>query len=248
MSEQYGLHSIMVRIGNSFFRHRNRSFPAIIFILYVLAVPVDTVFGSEMLEHIKDGFAILLALLGLMIRGTVIGFAYIKRGGLNKKVYAENLVTEGMFALCRNPLYVGNMLLYAGVFLMHGNLAVMLAGIGFFAFIYQCIIYAEEAYLLEKFGDAYRAYCKDVPRWWITFSRFGMATSDMEFNLGRVIEKDYPTITTTIAIIAMTEFYEEIGEASLAQHFGMEATLLAITVGIALWAGCVHWLKKHKTS
>ena len=65
--------------------------------------------------------AVLIAMSGLAVRGVVIGLAYIKRGGLNKKVYAANLVTEGMFSVCRNPLYVGNMLIYTGEFLMFGN-------------------------------------------------------------------------------------------------------------------------------
>jgi len=33
-----------------------------------------------------------------MFRIAVIGFAYIRRGGVNKQVYAENLVTQGFSA------------------------------------------------------------------------------------------------------------------------------------------------------
>jgi protein-S-isoprenylcysteine O-methyltransferase Ste14 len=83
----------------------------------------------------------------------------------SSRVYAKDLVTEGMFGVCRNPLYVGNMLVYIGIFLLHGDPLVAVAGIALFAFIYQCIVYAEEAFLEAKFADAYRAHCRDVPRW-----------------------------------------------------------------------------------
>ncbi|MBB3396258.1 MULTISPECIES: hypothetical protein [unclassified Rhizobium] len=38
-----------------------------------------------------------------------------------------------------------------------------------------------------KFGDAYRAYCADVPRWMLHFSNFAQATHGMAFNVKRVI-------------------------------------------------------------
>jgi hypothetical protein len=34
------------------------------------------------------------------VRGATIGFEYIIRGGRNKRVYAEDLVTNGLYRLC----------------------------------------------------------------------------------------------------------------------------------------------------
>ena len=159
---------------------------------------------------VKDVVGLLLAGAGLGLRALAIGYAYIKRGGRKKRVYAETLVTEGIFSLCRNPLYLGNLMIYAGIFLMHGNPVVAAIGVTAFIVIYQSIVLAEEAYLEEKFGDAYRAYCRDVPRWIPHLSRFRTATEGMEFNLRRVLFKDYPTIASTTIILALTEAYEYI--------------------------------------
>lgn len=201
---------MMISIGEFFFRYRNQAFPLIILALFVFAVPPSELFQSKALEQAKDFVALLIALSGLVLRATVIGYAYIRRGGQNKKVYAKNLVTEGMFGVCRNPLYVGNMLIYTGVFLMHGDPFVVVAGIALYAFMYQCIVLAEEAYLEEKFGDGYRAYCADVPRWIPRFSKFSEATEGMAFNFTRVIIKDYSTIAATLITLSLVEIYEYI--------------------------------------
>ena len=112
----------IIKIGDFFFKYRNKVFPLIIFIMFVLFSPTSS-FINERIENIKDIIACVISISGLVIRGIVIGYAYIKRGGRNKKVYATELVTEGMFTICRNPLYFGNMLIYGGVVLMHGRLA-----------------------------------------------------------------------------------------------------------------------------
>lgn len=229
------MHAPAIGIGNFFFRYRNGAFPIVVVLLYALAVPPNQLFGSEALEEVKDLFALGVALLGLALRATVIGYAYIKRGGKKKRVYAGELVTEGMFALSRNPLYLGNILICCGTFLMHGNIFVMLTGIAFYVLVYQCIVLAEEAYLLEKFGDAYRAYCADVPRWIPRFSRFREATEDMEFDVGRVVFKDYTTIATTVTVLALTEAYESLAlpQAFADLDYELFLALVVVLCGIA---------------
>ena len=199
----------IIKIGNFFFKYRNKVFPLIIAALFLIMPPPTSLFESEGLERVKDILACLIAVSGLVIRGTVIGFAYIKRGGRNKQVYADNLVKEGMFSICRNPLYFGNMLIYSGVFLMHGALPVILPGIAIFYFIYICIIAAEEQYLRNKFGAEYDVYEATTNRWIINFTKFRTATSGMYFNYKKVILKDYPTIFTTLLILVIIEEYED---------------------------------------
>lgn len=226
--------SLAVRIGNFFFRYRNRAFPVIIIALYAAAAPPSEIFGSEFLEHCKDAVAVAIAVLGLALRASVIGFAYIKRGGRGKRVYANDLVTEGMFGLCRNPLYVGNLLICVGTFLLHGNPYVLVIGTASYVLIYRCIVSAEEAYLNEKFGAAYAAYCADVPRWIPVWSRFKEATDDLAFDFRRVIFKDYTTIATTITLLVVTEFYEEIAKPG---SWRAEMPQLLLLGAIALSAG-----------
>ena len=235
---------LMLAFGTFFFKYRNQAFPLIIVALFIAAPPTTTVLGSAALEQTKDIIALLIVLAGLVLRATVIGYAYIKRGGLNKRVYANDLVTEGMFGVCRNPLYVGNMLIYAGLFLFHGNPVVVVIGSLLFGFIYQCIIYAEEEFLANKFGEAYSAYCRDVPRWGPKLSAFSASTEGMAFNMRRVIAKDYSTMSSTLIALLATEFYRVAADSITDQELSYAIVLAGLFVGVIALTGLVSSLKK----
>ncbi|WP_426124215.1 methyltransferase family protein [Pararhizobium sp. PWRC1-1] len=236
--------SLMISAGNFLFRYRNQVFPLIIIALFLSAPPAKEIAGSAALENAANIAGWLIAGLGLLFRATVIGYAYIHRGGLNKKVYAKNLVTEGMFSICRNPLYVGNVLIYTAVFLLHGNPVVMTAGILLFCFMYQCIVYAEEAFLEGKFGEGYKAYCADVPRWIPRFGKFSQATHGMAFNVKRVVAKDYSTASATLITLLLAQIYQHaVGPGgSDIRHLLTLAVLIALT-GLA--TALVSRLKKR---
>ncbi len=235
----------MVRIGNFFFKYRNRAFPLIIALLYLLAVPPQELSGSVFLENMKDVAAVLISFSGLALRALVIGYVYIKRGGMNKKVYAENLVTSGIFGLCRNPLYVGNILIYAGVFLMHGAPLVILFGIGSYLFIYHCIVLSEEAYLEKKFGAGYHEYCRNVGRWIPDFSKFRSATEGMQFQFKRVLLKDYTTMASTIIALALTELYEYLAPVTRSSHQDYMLLLISIVAATASTTLLIRYVKKN---
>jgi protein-S-isoprenylcysteine O-methyltransferase Ste14 len=75
------------------------------------------------------------------------------------------LIISGPFAFVRNPLYVGNILLYTGIGIMSWSLFpyLQIAAILFFAVQYHFIVLEEENYLKEKFGEAYKKYLENVP-------------------------------------------------------------------------------------
>lgn len=75
------------------------------------------------------------------------------------------LIISGPFAYVRNPLYVGNILLYLGLGIMSFALFpfLQIVAILFFLVQYNFIVREEEKYLREKFKDDYIDYCKNVP-------------------------------------------------------------------------------------
>lgn len=232
-----------IRTGDFFFKYRNLLFPLLLVTLFVIRPPSYEYWGLEWLEGIKDVAAVLIVLAGLTLRASVIGFAYIKRGGLNKQVYADTLVTEGFFGVCRNPLYVGNFIIYFGVLLMHGSPLVIVLGMAFFAFVYSAIVAAEEFFLRGKFGEAFDVYCRDVPRWGFRMERFKQATEGMEFSLKRVVAKDYTTITNAIIALTAIEFMEEVMFYPEQGESVMYVALLSI---IALMAASAYLIRKLK--
>src|SRR6478752_4258237 len=106
----------MIAIGNFFFKYRNFLF---IFLYLALFIPSPQIFRESVLGPDYYLYPLIIGLsvtiIGQLIRGVTIALAYIVRGGKDKKVHADDLVTEGFFNHCRNPLYVGNILMLVGV-------------------------------------------------------------------------------------------------------------------------------------
>lgn len=184
----------MVQIGNFFFKYRNNLF---ILLYALLWMPGPLLFTEECcgpnywMYPLISG--LVITVLGQLIRGITIGLAYIIRGGKDKKVYAEELVTTGIFNHCRNPLYVGNILMLFGVGIMSNSLLYTAVVMPLFLFIYQAIVLAEENFLRGKFGASFDAYCSKVNRWIPSLSGIGSTLSSMEFKYKRWILKEYNT-------------------------------------------------------
>lgn len=190
----------MISYGNFLFRHRNWLLPLILVALFVGLPPIPAA-GAPQTDIWLDAVGVVIVLAGLVLRGAVVGLAYIKRGGLQKKVYAAELVTDGMFAHSRNPLYVGNLLMLLGYFVIHNNPWIYLLGGAYFLLAYHAIVAAEEDYLSGKFGEGYTEYCRDVPRWTIRTAGLAQTFRSIEFNRLRVLAKDYSSMDTGIITV-----------------------------------------------
>lgn len=87
------------------------------------------------------------------------------RTTINPYAAVSTLVQNGPFALSRNPIYLGDSLIYFGVMLIWANLWALLLYPFVWAAIRYGVIMHEEAHLSARFGEAYAAYCRRVRRW-----------------------------------------------------------------------------------
>ena len=78
---------------------------------------------------------------------------------------SEVLVTSGIYQLTRNPMYLGMVLMMAGVALWFGTLPYYFATILYFLVINQFFCPFEEQRLRSTFGEEYSAYQRAVRRW-----------------------------------------------------------------------------------
>ncbi len=78
---------------------------------------------------------------------------------------SSTLVTDGVFHLSRNPMYLGMALVLLGAALLLGSLTPFLVAAGFAAIIETRFIPVEERMLAETFGEAWMAYCSRTGRW-----------------------------------------------------------------------------------
>ena len=93
--------------GFLIFRVRNFIFPILYLTLFMPSAPI----GGSYAQTIAG---IILLVFGIWIRSVTIGLEYIIRGGRNRQIHASLLVTGGIYASCRNPMYLGNLAILAG--------------------------------------------------------------------------------------------------------------------------------------
>ena len=223
----------MITIGNFFFKYRNWLFIILYLLLFVPSPPLfsENTFGAQYYWWpITIGLVITIS--GQLIRGATIGLAYIIRGGKEGKVYAEELVTSGIFNHCRNPLYVGNILMLLGVGVLSNSLLYVVVIMPFFMLIYQAIVLAEENFLRNKFGGAFDNYCSRVNRWIPSLKGIDKTFASMHFRWKRWILKEYNTQyvwLTGIVLILLLKYPQLTGYDE-----GRRNVLLAVLLAFLL--------------
>ena len=75
------------------------------------------------------------------------------------------LVTNGVFRVSRNPMYLGFVLILAGIAILMGSLSPFFIIIVFTISMDKIFIRTEEIMLQETFSDAWLEYKKRVRRW-----------------------------------------------------------------------------------
>ena len=175
----------MVKIGNFLFHYRNVLLP--VFFLLIL-VPAPELFKNPTTALL---IGLGIAITGQVIRFLTIGLVYIIRGGQNRKIYAQDLVTTGIFSHCRNPLYVGNIAVGIGMGVASNSVLFFSVITPLIIFIYIAIVLAEENFLRGKFGSAYDDYANDVNRWFPKLKGIGETFGAHEFAWKRVLLKEY---------------------------------------------------------
>jgi protein-S-isoprenylcysteine O-methyltransferase Ste14 len=218
-----------VRAGNFLFRYRNGLGP-ILFLLALLAGRSSFPGDSAALNVLLDRAGIALALAGQLLRIATVGFEYIERGGRNRQVYASKLVQGGIFAQCRNPLYVGNMLLAIGLALVVNSALFYLLVLPLVGYAYVAIVAAEEAFLREKFGAEYTEYCRRVRRWIPRLHGWRRAVAGMRFNWRRVLVKEYNTmfvVLLTLVTVQLWADYQVLGSPALPAPATMALAFIA---------------------
>ena len=77
----------------------------------------------------------------------------------------KKIIKTGIFAYCRNPMYLAFVFFHLSMFLTFENVAYFLSAIGLFVWINTYVIPIEENFLKEKFGDNYSRYLDAVKKW-----------------------------------------------------------------------------------
>lgn len=197
----------MSHAGAALFRWRGYA-PLMMLPLFLWAA-----FQGETVEHrlgegLGDAFemaAILLVVAGEAIRILTVGFVPAGTSGRNVTgQVAETLNTTGAYSLVRNPLYLGNCLMYVGLALFSQSilLAVLLALM--LLPYYERIIAAEESFLTERFGPVYEDWAARTPAFVPRMA--GFVPPALPFALRWTIRREAPSIYGAILSLYLMEY------------------------------------------
>jgi protein-S-isoprenylcysteine O-methyltransferase Ste14 len=176
----------MSSLSTKIFKYR--SYTPIPFVIIML------IFENATVTSLVGGF--IVALAGEFIRLWGVSWAGSETrttGGVG----GTFLVISGPFAHVRNPLYIGNILMYLGLGIMSMSLFpyLQILAILFFIMQYQFIVKEEEEFLVKKFGSDYKKYLQNVPRFrWRMTPYINESVKQPEFKLLKGIKSETRTL------------------------------------------------------
>ncbi len=153
------------------------------------------------------GFCVVIA--GELIRLWGVAFAGSETRTTGP-VGGTYLITRGPFAYVRNPLYVGNILMYSGVGIMAGVLWLVVLAIIYFTWQYSMIVSLEEEYLFRTFGERFTDYYKSVPRFFPVFRKYpetGASQPECDWKSGLRSERRTLQAIGLLAVILIVLWY-----------------------------------------
>ena len=176
-------------LGERLFRLRDYTPIPLIILLLIYAQPTvaSTVLG------------LLAVILGEFIRIYSVGFIG-KVSRTRSDSLGQQLVTEGPFALVRNPLYVGNFFITLGFSLFSGVAWLLLLVLSLFAFQYWYIVQYEEQLLTTHFGAKYQAYMNRVPAW-LPKRMPSIQDFDCPQEIKLALQSEKRTLTTIVSLL-----------------------------------------------
>lgn len=234
-----------VRAGNWLFRWRNYAFPVTFFGLLFAGHP-HYAGGSVEADRLLDAAGLAVALVGQGIRWAVLGLVSISRAGKGNRVHADRLFQGGLFAHSRNPLYVGNVLVFTGLLTVWNSWVGWIVALPAVLLTYYCIVRAEEAFLSERFGAEYRAYRARVRRFLPRARGLGATLRGQTFDWRRAVRKEYGAtfawMTAVVIVVAWERAANGAGDQVRANWAAYAAAWGVLLAGYVT----VRFLKKTK--
>lgn len=176
---------------------KNRSYTPIPFLVLML------IFQRASTLSLVIG--LLIALFGAFFRFWGISYAGSETRTTGA-VGGSYLIISGAFAYVRNPLYLGNILMYLGIGIMSMALFpyLQIVALIFFYWQYRLIIGEEEKYLKEKFGEQFNEYLTAVPRFIPRLTPYKNANIEQPpLNLKGAVKSETRTWQAFISVIIL---------------------------------------------
>jgi protein-S-isoprenylcysteine O-methyltransferase Ste14 len=185
-----------------------------------------------------------VSLLGEAIRIVTVAHAPKSTSGRNTTdgQIAEEINTTGIYSLLRHPLYLGNYLMWLGpsLFLRSAWFSIVFSLV--YWIYYERIMFAEEQFLRNKFGDAYDKWSENVKAF-IPDLR-GWVPAKLPFSLRNVLRREYNSFANIFLIFTVLDLVRNFIVSGKIYLNPLWAYLMIGAT--AVWA--ILWILNKKTS
>jgi protein-S-isoprenylcysteine O-methyltransferase Ste14 len=153
---------------------------------------------SKALDYTLDIAGMAMVIFGQIFRISARNYkkAYSKEG--------RTLITDGPYALSRNPMYLGTFLMGAGYIIILWPWWFLLIYVGIFYLRFANLVLSEEKKLRDNFGKEFREYLDSVPRFFPRFSDFLNIREYLPLKR-QWIKKELSVIFTWFFLVAVIE-------------------------------------------
>lgn len=126
---------------------------------------------SLQIEGLKIPFVILGMIL--IIVGAWMWFSSNFISKIDGHIKENHLVTTGVYALVRNPIYSAFFLVCIGAILIESNISLFVLPVIYYVYMTVFLIKTEEKWLHKLYGQEYEEYCREVHRCipWISIGK-----------------------------------------------------------------------------
>jgi protein-S-isoprenylcysteine O-methyltransferase Ste14 len=203
------LHEEFVVQGNWLFRWRSYLPFAFVVLVGIAYTQFDWPFESEFLHNIWEFVCLAISFFGLLVRMLTHGHTPARTSGRNtKRQVARELNTAGMYSVVRHPLYLGNYLIGLGIVLLLWVWWLPVIYTLAFWVYYERIMFAEEAFLQEKFGREFTDWSAVTPAFLPKLSLWRRPA--LGFSWRKVLGREYTGLIVVVLGHTGMEFFEHI--------------------------------------
>lgn len=210
---------------------------------YTLGYPANQLFTV---------LCIIISFIGFFIRAVTIGFTPKgTSGGNTKKQKAAELNTTGFYSIVRHPLYLGNFIIFLGIVLFVKVWWFAVISALLFWLYYERIMFKEEEFLREKFGEPFLKWAEKTPAFMPLFRNW--QSPNQRFSLKRTIYREYIGFFEIIACFTLLEIIKNFLETGeFVSHIGWAiffttGLLLFVTVRIVKKVGKISRAKQKRS-
>ena len=157
-----------------------------VYVAVIIAVTMAGILLSQFKIIAYLSFPIIkmvLLMIGflLVVMGAALWFLAVFRAKIDDGITNNHLVTDGVYALVRNPIYSAFLSVCTGTLMIYGNLWLLILPVLYWLFLTVLMKCTEEKWLKNLYGAEYEEYCRRVNRCIPWFPKIGDSTGSKKY-------------------------------------------------------------------